>query len=109
MKKITMFALVVMTLLSSTIHAQTATAATEKPTIIFVHGVWADGSSWSNQIATLQAKGYPVVAVQNPLASLAGDVEATKRAISMAKGKVILVGHSWGGTVITQAGNDPKV
>ncbi|RZK63492.1 MAG: alpha/beta hydrolase, partial [Pedobacter sp.] len=67
-----------------------------KPTIIFVHGVWADGTSWSNQIATLQAKGYPVTSVQNPITSMADDVAATKRAISIAKGKVILVGHSWG-------------
>jgi len=81
----------------------------EKPTIIFVHGIWADGSSWNSQILDLQAKGYPVISVQNPITSLADDVAATKRAINQAKGKVILVGHSWGGFVITQAGNDPKV
>jgi len=81
----------------------------EKPTIIFVHGIWADGSSWNSQILDLQAKGYPVISVQNPITSLADDVAATKRAIIQAKGKVILVGHSWGGFVITQAGNDPKV
>jgi pimeloyl-ACP methyl ester carboxylesterase len=82
---------------------------TDKPTIILVHGVWADGSSWSNQISALQAKGYPVIAVQNPITSLADDITATKHAIAHAKGNVILVGHSWGGFVITQAGNDPKV
>lgn len=80
-----------------------------KPTIIFVHGVWADGSSFTHQIEALQAKGYPVISVQNPITSLADDVAATKRAIARAKGNVILVGHSWGGFVITQAGNDPKV
>jgi pimeloyl-ACP methyl ester carboxylesterase len=80
-----------------------------KPTIIFVHGIWADGSCWSDEITALQAKGYQVVSVQNPLTSLADDVAATKRAIDLAKGDVILVGHSWGGFVITQAGNDPKV
>jgi pimeloyl-ACP methyl ester carboxylesterase len=80
-----------------------------KPTIIFVHGIWADGSSWADQVTTLQSKGYNVMAVQNGLISLADDVAATKRAIDLAQGKVILVGHSWGGFVITQAGNDPKV
>ncbi|MBB5635054.1 pimeloyl-ACP methyl ester carboxylesterase [Pedobacter cryoconitis] len=84
-------------------------SATSKPTIIFVHGIWADGSSWAAQITALQSKGYPVISVQNPITSLADDVSATKRAIQQAKGKVILVGHSWGGFVITQAGNDPKV
>jgi pimeloyl-ACP methyl ester carboxylesterase len=81
----------------------------EKPTIIFVHGIWADASSWSAQITALQAQGYPVISVQNPVSSLADDVAAVKRAISLAKGNVILVAHSWGGFVITQAGNDPKV
>jgi len=80
-----------------------------KPTIIFVHGIWADGSSWNDQIIALQAKGYDVVSVQNPLTSLTDDVAATQNAIDLVKGKVILVGHSWGGFVITQAGNDPKV
>ena len=86
-----------------------AQAPDAKPTIIFVHGVWADGSSFAAQIEALQAKGYPVISVQNPITSLADDVAATKRAIARAKGNVILVGHSWGGFVITQAGNDPKV
>jgi len=86
-----------------------AQAPDTKPTIIFVHGVWADGSSFAAQIEALQAKGYPVISVQNPITSLADDVAATKRAIARAKGNVILVGHSWGGFVITQAGNDPKV
>ena len=80
-----------------------------KPTIVFVHGVWADGTSFAAQIEALQEKGYPVISVQNPVTSLADDVATTKRAIARAKGNVILVGHSWGGFVITQAGNDPKV
>lgn len=89
-----------------TVRAQTSSA---KPTIIFVHGIWADGSCWNPEITALKAKGYEVISVQNPLSSLSDDVAATKRAIDLAKGKVILVGHSWGGFVITQAGNDPKV
>jgi len=78
-------------------------------TVIFVHGAFADGSSWDKVITQLQRKSVDVVSVQNPLSSLADDVAATKRAIEQAKGPVILVGHSWAGVVITQAGDDPKV
>ncbi|MCU7616325.1 alpha/beta hydrolase [Chryseobacterium sp. PBS4-4] len=81
----------------------------KKPTIIFVHGLFADGSSWSEVIPTLLATGYDVISVQNPTNSLAEDVAFTKRAIDRAAGPVILIGHSWGGFVITEAGNDPKV
>jgi pimeloyl-ACP methyl ester carboxylesterase len=77
--------------------------------IVLVHGTWADGSSWAKVIPLLQAKGYHVTAVQNPLTSLADDVAATKRAIALQDGPVLLVGHSWGGVVITEAGTDPKV
>ena len=91
------------------IGAKGQTPDKEKPTVMFVHGIWADGSCWTNQIAALQAKGYHVVSVQNPITSLADDVATTQRAIDLVKGKIILVGHSWGGMVITQAGNDPKV
>jgi len=77
--------------------------------IVLVHGAWADGSSWSKVIPLLQAKGLHVVAVQNPLTSLADDVAATKRVIALQDGPVLLVGHSYGGVVITEAGNDPKV
>src|SRR6266702_3657305 len=65
--------------------------------IVIVHGAWADGSSWSKVIPLLQAKGLHVVAVQNPLTSLAYDVAATKRAIALQDGPVLLVGHSYGG------------
>jgi pimeloyl-ACP methyl ester carboxylesterase len=106
MKIIKMLSILLVILVGTTnLRAQSST----KPTIIFVHGIWADGSSWEAQIKVLQAKGYPVISVQNPITSLADDVAATKRAIARAKGNVILVGHSWGGFVITQAGNDPKV
>ena len=77
--------------------------------IIIVHGAFADGSSWAKVITILQAKGYNVTAVQNPLTSFADDVAATNRALALQTGPVILVGHSWGGVVITEAGVDPKV
>ena len=78
-------------------------------TVVLVHGAFADGSSWSKVIPLLEARGLHVVAVQNPLSSLDDDVSAAKRAIDQQKGPVILVGHSWGGAVITQAGTDDKV
>lgn len=89
--------------------AQAQNVAPKKPVIVLVHGAFADGSSWSKVISVLQAKGYKVVAVQNPLTSLADDVAATTRVINQQTGAVILVGHSWAGVVITQAGNNPKV
>jgi pimeloyl-ACP methyl ester carboxylesterase len=84
-------------------------AQTAQPTIVLVHGAFADGSSWAKVIPILQAKGYNVTAVQNPLTSFADDVAATKRALDLQTGPVVLVGHSWAGTVITEAGIDPKV
>ena len=77
--------------------------------IVLVHGAFADGSSWAKVIPLLQAKGLHVIAVQNPLTSFKDDVEATKRAIAEADGPVLLVGHSYGGMVISEAGKDPKV
>src|SRR5882724_11016716 len=77
--------------------------------VVLVHGAFADGSSWARVIPLLEAKGLHVTAVQNPLSSLADDVAATKRAIANQDGPVILVGHSWAGMVISEAGNDPKV
>src|SRR4051812_5672833 len=89
-------------------NAQSQTAKGVK-NIVLVHGAFADGSSWSKIIPTLQAKGFNVVAVQNPLTSLADDVAAAKRAIAQMDGPVLLVGHSYGGMVISEAGKDPKV
>jgi pimeloyl-ACP methyl ester carboxylesterase len=77
--------------------------------IVLVHGAFADGSSWSRVIPLLQRKGYHVTAVQLPLTGLADDLAATRRVIEREPGAVILVGHSWGGVVVTEAGNDPKV
>jgi pimeloyl-ACP methyl ester carboxylesterase len=103
---------IIMLILSSGLDmrgfAQTNSAQGAK-NIVLVHGAWADGSCWSRVIALLQAKGFHVVAVQNPLTSLADDVAATKRIIALQDGPVILVGHSYAGVVITEAGNDPKV
>lgn len=77
--------------------------------IVLVHGAFADGSSWAKVIPILQARGYHVTAVQNPLTSLADDVAATQRALAQQDGPAILVGHSWAGVVITEAGMDPRV
>ena len=78
-------------------------------TVVLVHGAWADGSSWNKVIPLLQAKGLPVIAVQLPLTAIDDDVAVTKRMISTIDGPIVLVGHSWGGMAITQAGDDPKV
>jgi pimeloyl-ACP methyl ester carboxylesterase len=74
-----------------------------KPSIVLVHGAFADASGWSKVIAILQRDGYNVIAVQNPLTSLATDVETTKRVVVAQPGPVVLVGHSYGGAVITAA------
>ena len=78
-------------------------------TVVLVHGAFADGSAWNAVIPLLQAKGLKVIAVQNPLTSLAEDVQFTNRAIAEANGPVVLVGHSWGGSVITEAGANDQV
>jgi pimeloyl-ACP methyl ester carboxylesterase len=77
--------------------------------VILVHGAWADGSSWAKVIPLLAARGHSVTAVQLPLTSLRDDVATVKRAIALASGPLILAGHSYGGAVISEAGNDPKV
>jgi len=77
--------------------------------IVLVHGGFVDGSGWEGVYNVLKKDGYTVTIVQNPTISLAGDVAVTKRAIAAQNGPVILVGHSYGGAIITEAGNDPKV
>lgn len=84
-------------------------SSTPQTTVILVHGAWADASSWTRVIPLLQRAGVAVKAVQNPTTSLAADVAATRHALDQVTGPVVLVGHSWGGTVITEAGNDTKV
>lgn len=77
--------------------------------IVLVHGAFADGSSWSRVIPLLRARGYKLTAVGIPLTSFADDVAATRRAIAAQDGPTVLVGHSYGGVVITEAGSDPRV
>src|SRR5258705_9881970 len=83
--------------------------ATQRPTIVLVHGGFVDGSGWEGVFKRLRKDGYTVTIVQNPTTSLSDDVTATRRVIAASSGPVILVGHSYGGAVITEAGNDPKV
>jgi pimeloyl-ACP methyl ester carboxylesterase len=80
-----------------------------RPTIVLVHGAFANAGCWAKLIPLLRAKGFPVVASHCPLSSLADDVEAVRQTIKMQNGPVLLVGHSWGGTIITEAGNESNV
>jgi len=81
----------------------------KQPTVVLVHGGFVDGSGWEGVYKILRKDGYTVSVVQNPTISLADDVATTKRTVSAQNGPVILVGHSYGGVVITEAGNDPQV
>lgn len=96
-------------LVAGALHPDSKPTAAVVKNVLLVHGAYADGSSYAKVIPLLRAKGLNVTAVQNPLTSLAADVEATRRAIARQDGPVILVGHSSAGMVITEAGNDPKV
>jgi pimeloyl-ACP methyl ester carboxylesterase len=98
-----------LSLLSMPQNAKSQSITKGVKNIVLVHGAFADGSCWSKVIPLLQAKGYNVIAAQNPLTSLANDVSAAKRAIAQMDGPVLLVAHSYGGMVITEAGNDPRV
>ena len=86
-----------------------ATLDSTVKSIVLVHGGFVDGSGWEEVYQALKQDGYNVTIVQNPTTSLADDVAVTKRALATQSGPVILVGHSYGGAVITEAGNDPKV
>ncbi len=106
--------LVAMSTLSSPAAAQTQDTAGPSPasgaaqSVVLVHGAFADASSWADVIARLQAVGLAVTAVQIPLTSLAEDVAATRCALAAQDGPVVLVGHAYGGAVITEAGADPS-
>src|SRR6185369_14152864 len=90
-------------------RAAEAQTAPQARNVVLVHGAYADGSCWSEVIGRLQKSGLRATAVQNPLTSLANDVKATQRALALQDGPTVLVAHSWGGMVITEAGVDPKV
>ena len=97
--------------LAQAARAQSDTQSPEGPirNIVLVHGAFADGSGWRGVYGQLTARGYRVSIVQNPLTSLADDVAATRLILAAQDRPVVLVGHSYGGAVITEAGNDPKV
>jgi pimeloyl-ACP methyl ester carboxylesterase len=90
-------------------NVMSATSAGTAISIVLVHGGFVDGSGWQGVYDILKNDGYNVIIVQNPTISLSDDVAVTKRAIAAQAGPVVLVGHSYGGAVITEAGNDPKV
>jgi pimeloyl-ACP methyl ester carboxylesterase len=114
MKSLIKNAALAATLGAATVHAAAAPASAAaqpapRTTVVLVHGAFADGSAWNKVVPLLQAKGLNVVSVQNPLTSLADDVAATRRVLDMQAGPVVLVGHSWGGVVISEVGNHERV
>jgi pimeloyl-ACP methyl ester carboxylesterase len=97
-------------LVAPSAEAQTqAISPVQARNVVLIHGAWADGSSWSEVIPLLQAAGLKVTAVQNPLTTLANSVAATRRALALQDGPTVLVAHSWGGTVLSEAGTDANV
>jgi pimeloyl-ACP methyl ester carboxylesterase len=90
-------------------RAAYAQATSEGGNVVLVHGLFADGSCWSEVIARLQPKGIRATAVQNPLTTLQAGVEATRRVLALQKGPTVLVAHSFGGMIVTEAGADPRV
>ena len=94
---------------TSSLVTSNSTLVTGKPSIVFAHGLWADGSCFSKVIPTLQADGYEVLSTQNSLDTLQGDVDAVTHVFDQVSSPIVLVGHSYGGTVITAAGTDDRV
>jgi pimeloyl-ACP methyl ester carboxylesterase len=90
-------------------HAAAAQTAPQAKNVVLIHGLFADGSCWSEVIARLQAKGLQATSVQNPLTTLQAGVDATQRALALQQGPTVLVAHSFGGMILTEAGVDPKV
>jgi pimeloyl-ACP methyl ester carboxylesterase len=93
----------------ASLGAHAGSVENAKTTVVLVHGAFADGSGWDQIIPLLQTRGFNVVAVQNPLTSLADDVAATRRVLDVQTGPVVLVGHSWGGVVISEVGIHERV
>lgn len=108
-KGIVMVAVITIAIIKTSAETAFAQATPAVKNIVLVHGAFVDASGWEGVFKILTAKGYNVVAVQNPLSSLADDVAAVNLALDKLDGPAILVGHSWGGTVITEAGISPKV
>ncbi|WP_078007758.1 alpha/beta hydrolase [Flavobacterium sp. KBS0721] len=104
-----MFAVLIFSFLFATANSNAQTTPPQIKNVVLVHGAFADGSGWKGLYQVLTKKGYNVTIVQNPLSSLEDDVRVTNLALDKQDGPTILVGHSWGGTVITEAGNHPKV
>lgn len=90
-------------------NAQTVAPPARVTSVVLVHGAWADGSSWTKVVALLQQRGLKVISVQLPRASLTGDAATVRRTIDTQPGQVVLVGHSYGGVVISEAGTNAKV
>ncbi|MES2166243.1 MAG: alpha/beta hydrolase [Pseudomonadota bacterium] len=113
MKIVKLVMAVAVSVAAGTFYTLEAVAQTNPPVaaknVVLVHGAWADGSSWGEVIPRLQAAGLHVTAVQNPLSSLEDSDAATRRVLALQDGPTVLVAHSWGGTVINDVGNDPKV
>src|SRR5690348_5501032 len=109
LRKLTLMAVLLAGSLGTLIAPALAAPPVMVKNVVLVHGAWADGSSWSEVIQRLQAAGLHVTAVQNPLTSLQDSVAATRRALAQQDGPTVLVAHSWGGTVISEVGDDPKV
>jgi pimeloyl-ACP methyl ester carboxylesterase len=112
-RRIVMKELYVVMMIAVALSSAANVAAADSPTgiknVVLVHGAFADGSGWEDVAKILRRDGYTVAVVQNPETSFAEDVKFTKAVIHRQSGPVVLVGHSYGGSVITEAGNDPKV
>ncbi len=109
MERRTFLGLAIASAAASTLQRAAAQPVQRADNVVLVHGLFADGSCWSEVIGRLQRQGLRVTAVQNPLTTLAESVEATRRALALQDGPTVLAGHSFAGMIVTEAGVDPKV